>query len=455
MEIFQVDKQCPEQALHFARVEGSVRRSQWRVALLSMVFVCGFGVVVSPQVQLDVCGCKNNPGSLGDFNTLDPATYPPGTISAFRVLAIPLPPDGVLVFNSMNLQLRPMDGGFLPVTFTRNAANTPVTLLVSGNVTIGTSVTLNISADPIVQASANVLGKGSLGGPGGFRGGDAGYQLVNFARMGGAGSGPGGGIGGNDYYYVNGHGTNATFVGAADLLPLIGGSGGGGGGSATNAAGCGGGGGGGGGGALLIAADGTITINGQITADGTAGGNYGGDPNCSSNGGGGSGGAVRLLATTLSGSGNVYARGGSSGVGPVAAGAIRLEALNNNLTVGQTTPLATRAAGPGPIVNPITPTVAITTVGGQAVPSPPGGGAGAIDLVLLAPGQTPIAFTTAGVPTGTTVDVTVKPRVGGLPVTTPVTLGNCDANGTCLESVTFDLPAGAYFLEARATFTRP
>jgi len=441
MEMFQLDK--------------TVRQSHWRVALLSIVFVCGFGVVVSPQVQLDVCGCKNNPASLGNFNTLDPSTYPPGTITGSRILEIPLPADGVMVFNSMNFQLRPADAGFLPVTFIRNAANTPVTLLVSGNVTIATSVHVNLSADPIVQASTNILGKGSLGGPGGFRGGDGGYQLVNFARMGGAGSGPGGGVGGNDGYFQTGHAANATFVGAADLLPLIGGSGGGGGASISTAPGCGGGGGGGGGGALLIAADGTITINGQLIADGAAGGNYGGDPNCSSNGGGGAGGAIRLLATTLAGSGNVYARGGSSGVGPIGQGSIRMEALNNNLTVGQTTPLASRAAGPGPIVNPVTPTVAITTVGGQTVPSPPGGGAGAIDLVLSAPGQTPIGFTTSGVPTGTTVNVTVKPRVGGVPVSTPVTLGNCEVNGICLESVTFDLPAGAYFLEARATFTKP
>jgi hypothetical protein len=304
-------------------------------------------------------------------------------------------------------------------------------------------------------ASTNVLGVGSLGGPGGFRGGDGGYQLVNFARMGGAGSGPGGGLGGNDTYNAGGNGANAKFVGAPDLLPLIGGSGGGGGASMTTAPGCAGGGGGGGGGALLIAADGTITINGQITA---IGGNAGsaGSTTCASYGGGGAGGAIRLLATTINGNGNVYATGGSDLItGPAPSGAIRMEALNNTLTVGQTSPLATRAAGPGPIVNPVTPTVAITAVGNQPVPAPPTGGRGGVDIVLSAPGQTPVAFSTSGVPSGTTVDVIVKPRVGGAPVKTPVTLDNCDANGTCLASTTFDLAAGAYFVEARATFTRP
>ena len=150
------------------------------------------------------------------------------------------------------------------------------------------------------------------------------------------------------------------------------------------------------------------------------------------------------------------AKGATSTFGTASNGAIRMEALTNNFPVtGTISPPASRALGPGPLVNPITPTVAITTVGGLAVPSPPVGGAGAIDIVLAAPGPTPVAFTTSGVPLGTVVNVTVKPKIGGAPVTTPVTLGNCDVNGTCLASVTFDLSAGAYFIEARATFTTP
>ena len=132
-----------------------------------------------------------------------------------------------------------------------------------------------------------------------------------------------------------------------------------------------------------------------------------------------------------------------------------MEALNNNLLVAQTNPIASRTAGPGAIVNPITPTVAITTVGGQLVPTPPQGGLGLVDLVLAAPGQTAIGLATSGVPTGTTVAVTVKPRVGGLPVVTNATLSNCDANGACLANVAFNLAAGAYFVEARATFQTP
>ena len=79
-----------------------------RTALFSMIIVCGLGVVVSPQVQLDVCGCKNNPASLGNFDSKDTSTYPPGTTSnAVNTMEIPLPADGVMVFNSINLVERP------------------------------------------------------------------------------------------------------------------------------------------------------------------------------------------------------------------------------------------------------------------------------------------------------------------------------------------------------------
>ena len=430
--------------------------ARWRTGLLSALLVCALGVVVSPQVQLDVCGCKNNPASLGAFDTANAATYPPGTtMPNVNIMEIPLPPDGVMIFDSLNLVQRPQYIGYgLTVRFIRNAANTPVTLLVSGNVNIATSVQLVVTGDPGTTGSTNDLGRGGLGGPGGFRGGEGGYQLVNFGAFGGAGLGPGGGAGGISTYYASGHGGGGTFLGAPDLLPLVGGSGGGGGGSTEVTPGCAGGGGGGGGGALLLGVNGTLTIDGQIIADGGNAGSWG-TATCASGGGGGSGGAVRLLATTINGAGQVYARGGSGGNPVAQPGAIRLEALTNTLTVGNTTPLAARAAGPGPIVNPITPTVAITTVGGQPIPQPPQGGLGNIDLVLPAPGQTDVGLATTGVPTGTTVNVTVKPKVGGVPTVTPVTLTSCDTNGACLANVTFNLAAGAYFVEARATFATP
>src|SRR5436190_2600840 len=86
----------------------SSQPSGLRTSLLSVLLICALGVVVSPQVQLDVCGCKNNPASLGSLDTSNTATYPPGTTSLqYNSVEIPLPPDGVMVFDSLNLVERP------------------------------------------------------------------------------------------------------------------------------------------------------------------------------------------------------------------------------------------------------------------------------------------------------------------------------------------------------------
>jgi hypothetical protein len=421
---------------------------------VAIVIVLALGIRSSAQ-QLDVCGCKNSPASLGNFDTLNATTWPPGTTSAFRLIQIPLPADGVLVFNSMNIQPRTTDSGLIVVSFVKNAANTPVTLLVGGNVTIALNSTISVAGDNGVQASTDVLGTGGVGGPGGNRGGDGAYQLVNFASVGGSGLGPAGGAGGANTFFAGGNGVGGNFLSSVDLLPIIGGSGGGGGASTTSASGCSGGGGGGGGGGLLIAANGTITINGQINADG-GNGLPESNASCSSGGGAGSGGAIRLLANAVAGTGNVFARGGSNRAGGRAgAGGIRVEALSNTMNVSATDPLAARTAGPGPIANFTNPTVAITAVAGQAISATPQGAFGVVDLVLPVPGPTSVDFATSGVPTGTTVNVVVKPRVGGGPTTNTIALSNCDPSGNCLGTTSFNLASGSYFIEARATFQTP
>jgi len=445
----------------------------WRisaVALALIVWPFARGAVL--HAQLDICGCNGNPASNGDFDTANPTPAQQALISssAQQKLEIVLPADGVLVFNSLNLRPRttPNDFGTLTITFKRNAANTPVMLLVSGDVTIASGVTLSVSGENGTSGTPDVLGNGGRGGPGGYPGGDGSYQLVNFGTNGGAGLGPGGGGGGTGSYlsgnafHSENSGGNGMFVGSNDLLPLVGGSGGGGGASnmsTYNGIGCTGGGGGGGGGALLIAANGNLTINGQAMADGGAQGNYY-HYECASSGGPGSGGAVRLLANTISGSGHVYARGPSGFNGPSGAGKILMEALNNTMTVGSTDPVATRLPGPGPLANVVNPSVAITAVGGQPVPSPPQGVFRGVDVLLAVPGSTSIDLATSGVPSGTTVNVTIKPRVGSAampaPQTIPVPVTGCDGSGACLFSTTVsNLPAGAYIVEARATFQTP
>jgi hypothetical protein len=417
------------------------------------------GVLWTPgHAQIDICGCAQAP-SLGAFDTLDPATYPPGTQSSFRNLLIPLPEDGIFVFDSFNIAPRPSDSCLLFVGFQRNNANTPVTILVKGNVTMsGTSCTesqLYVSANGGGNGNVQFVGAGGLGGPGGFRGGDGAYQAMNGASDGGAGFGPAGGLGATASPFIQGH--LGSFLGSPDLLPLVGGSGGGGGASNSSSAGCAGGGGGGGGGAILIAANGTISIGPffLVLADGAGRGdpsNFG----CASRGGGGSGGAIRLVAQTITGNGFLGARGGrgdSSSDGNFApVGRIRMESIINTFT-GSTDPIALRATSPGPLVSPLNPRVRITSINSVAIPDPPAGLYGAaVDVVIPAPALVPVNFSTSGVPTNTTVEVTVKPRVGPPPQTQTVTLTNCDSAGNCQGAASFNLAAGTYIVEARATF---
>jgi hypothetical protein len=96
--------------------------------------------------------------------------------------------------------------------------------------------------------------------------------------------------------------------------------------------------------------------------------------------------------------------------------------------------------------------VSITQVGGNAIVPAPQGYLGSIDVVLPAPGVTGVNVATTGVPSGTTVEVKAKPRVGGDPVVSVVPLTNCNTSGNCAATTTFNLASGAYVIEARATF---
>ncbi|MGE5245128.1 MAG: hypothetical protein ACM3SQ_12940 [Betaproteobacteria bacterium] len=427
---------------------------RWLIALT--LVACGVFVAGRQGIAaLDICGCIGSPKSLGAFDTIAGTGLPPGTTSAFRSMTIPLPADGVLVFDSANFAVRPSDSGVLDVFFTRNQANTPVTILASGNVTIGTSVTLHLTGDGGTGGSNGGAGVGGLGGPGGFRGGDGAYQAVNGTTDGGAGLGPTGGASG----LASGttRGGDGTFFGLPELLPLVGGAGGGGGASFSTSLNCAGGGGGGGGGAILIASNGTISISGALLADGGGAGTPS-NGGCATTAGAGSGGAIRLVADTIAGTGALYARGG--GIPFVASssgksGIIRLEAITDTLPPGNTDPPASRTTVPGPIVNPFSPTVVVTTVAGQAVPTPATGNMAGVDVVIPAPGPAEIDLGTSGVPGGTVVEVVVKPRVGSGVLTLNTTLSNCDTAGNCIAAVTPTLAAGAYVIEARATFQTP
>jgi hypothetical protein len=396
--------------------------------------------------SLDLCGCATVP-NLQPFDSTNPATFPPGTTDNGTTLTLQLPAGGVFTFSRMNVLNRSL-------TFSRNDTNSPVIILVAGDVnlssTIGCCLSTSVSGSSGSGGSSTLAGVGGAGGPGGFRGGDGASLAINGAAIGGAGFGPAGGDAGTASPFTNGGG--ATFLGVPELTPLIGGSGGGG-GSSTSAAStsCSGGGGGGGGGGLMSEANVTFTIQVmQLFADGGSGAGQG-NGNCASAGGGGSGGAIRLVANRFVQNGfvNLLARGGNS----ATDGRIRLESVETSAqTLFNAWPPAQRVVGPTPIANAITPTVVITSVGGSAVPLVPVGTFGAIDVVLSAPGPATIVLATTGVPGGTSVQVTVKPRIGGVATAQTVPLVNCTQAGACDASTTFNLTAGAYVVEARATF---
>ncbi len=428
-----------------------------RAALCAALVAVALSAPNLAQTALDICGCAN-------VDADNSATYPPGTTGCApgttcngATITFAVPPDGVLKFSSVLI-----DGDF-SVRFSGVRPGVPVTFLVAGDMRLAgrfCCFTLDISGANGSSGSTATAGVGGQPGPGGFRGGDGASLPINLATIGGAGFGPGGGNGGDPATGSLGA-QGGTFFGLPELLPLVGGSGGGGGGSNGTTASCSGGGGGGGGGALLIAVNGTLTLsNFQMFADGGSGGGPGNGA-CAAGGGGGAGGAIRIVAGRMveGGTGQLLARagGGSSFSSNGTAGRIRLESLDNSAQTAfsGSQPAPLRIAGPGPLFNPLLPKVTITTVGGAPVPESTTGATGGTDIVLPTPGPTTIGFRTSGVPSGTTVLVTVKPRINGAPVSATVPLVNCDGTGVCNETAVFNLAAGAAVVEARATFQVP
>ena len=355
----------------------------------------------------------------------------------------------MLIFDS--IRLVDIVGFTTHLRFVRNGNNTPLTLLVAGDVLVGGGTEISVEGADGGSPTDSVPGTGGLPGPGGFRGGDGAYLNVNGARDGGDGLGPGGGAAGSADAFTPGG--NAVYVGRGALRPLVGGSGGGG-GASSGTSNCSAGGGGGGGGAILIAADGTVTVNGTIDADG---GNNAGNRNgnCATNGGDGAGGAIRVVAETITGSGTMVARTGRGST--ATRGRIRMESLNNTFRQNGADPVAVRTQQLYPLVSPLTPTIAITAVDGTTVPEVLQGAVGGVDFVLSAPGVVNLQVETSNVPAGTTVEVAVKPRIGGTALRETVLLEqqNCDSAAQCVVFASFDLQSNTYFAEAQATFQTP
>lgn len=422
------------------------------ILALSLGLAGGIPAGADAQATIDLCGCIDHPDSLGAFDPKDQTTWPPGTTIERNVMEIPLPPNGVLVFSAFK-GVKWMSGTNY-IVFKRNAANTPVTILVAGDFSIEPYVDIHLIGRDGENGRREINGRGGRPAPGGFRGGDGAYLDVNGAKIGGEGLGPLGGAPGGGEPLENGG--EGKFGGRDDLLPMIGGSGGGGGGSAATGN-CSASGGGGGGGALLLAVNGKVSIGGAIFADGGRPGGYRSNKECSSFGGGGSGGAIRMIAREVVGTGYLRARGRRGDRGGMP-GVIRIESLTEDqLNPDRVAPPAIRTGVIGPLINPIPATVRVTSIGGQAMPEVVSGTEGGVDVVLPAPGEVAVEVQTTGVPAGTMVEVALKPRAGegGRRDSAELAPSSCTPEGLCKAFITFDLPSGAYFVEAVATFRTP
>jgi hypothetical protein len=415
-----------------------------------------------------VFGYAFNSGSTGADGAFSP------TVNT----VLDLPPSGVFNFTTVNIP------SGVTVTFRKNASNTPVVWLATGDVTIAGSVVLSGTSSAAVGAAGNGFlgddGVPGVGGVGGYDGGRGG--TVGTSNLGGAGLGPGAGTGGtignesisnralggagggfgsagacsqacqtwgNGNYNISSVG--GVTYGSNLLLPLIGGSGGGGGAAGVAFAGSGG-----GGGAILIASSGTVAVTGTVLADGASSGASAG-VGSGGTGGGGSGGAIRIVATAISGDGSINAAGGSVGGqaadwyahgGQAGVGRIRLEAETFTRTAATTPAYSTSI--PGPLFIASAPTLTIASVAGVAAPLSPTGNA---DITFPAdtPNPVTVVLNTTGVPPGNTVKFTVTPAYGAPIVVTSAALTGTTANASTSVSVT--LPSGPSTMSAITTYT--
>jgi hypothetical protein len=400
----------------------------------SLILMAGLYVIAAGGLAAAQTFSSGSTGALGALNPITNTT-------------IPLPPDGVLNYTTVTVPAG------VTVSFAPNAANTPVTLLATGDVTLAGTITVN-GANAVASSTTF-----ASGGPGGFRSGLG-------AALGGsttetAGSGPGGGT--TTPLQRNGnYGAPGSFV---SLIPLLGGSGGGGAPATSLTAGETG---SGGGGAILMASSTTITVasTGTMTANG---GNAG--VNCfagtSFESGAGSGGAIRLVAPEILGAtgATLRANGGTLGCNNGTLpqpGRIRLESLNpGGFPTGNVSPVPSIAGAPGPVspagipVLAGVPSITIASVGGQAATTNTGSYTTPdVSLPVGTPNPVPVAITAANVPLGTVLTVQVVPRLSATSTVNASALAGTFSHSTATANVT--LPAAQVsVLNLFGSFTLP
>jgi hypothetical protein len=344
------------------------------------------------------------------------------------------------------------------VTFKNHASRAPVVWLVSGNVTIDGTVSVDgQNSQPNLSIAEP--------GPGGYRGASGDY----LGTQPGAGFGPGGG--GPGYIYGNtsvrayaggGYGSAGTrnsgepwyppvlqgiAYGNPSLIPLIGGSGGGGSlqGSPSSPSS-----GGAGGGAILLAVSEKLHLSGTIRA---AGGGVVDTPAS------GSGGGIRLVAGEVSGSGSILAPGGVPNQGGV--GRVRIERTLNSGTI---------AVFPDPSVIVLddrstailwppsgAPEVRVVSIGGGAAPADPRAEFGTVgaDVALPLTSSTQILVETKNVEQGSQVKVRGIPRSNGQFTEVVATVDSILSNDPLVIRWKADLPVNVGYSVVQAHVVRP
>jgi hypothetical protein len=341
-------------------------------------------------------------GSTGADGALNTASW-----NGNLQLILQLPPTGVFNFTTVDVP----SGRTL--VFKRNAQNTPVVILATGNVTIDGTIDVSESLDPFNGRRAS--------GPGGFFGG---LPAEN-------GFGPGGGQAAG----ITNESRAGRWVGPLTLVPIIGGSGGAGFCGLPES-------GGGGGGAIVLASSGSIVGSGLIQASGHA-------TACSSPGGG-SGGAIRLVANSIAFNGSLLATGGPS----AGNGVIRLEAPLGalNFTGGANPNAVLSTVNPSVVPNPF-PALQLISFGGTAIPSGSGNRIDTADILLSNQLSDPIPLVVQGmnIPVGTPVILQISRSPNA--TAAPVSLAGTDQVSTATLSVSGLDRTQVVFMFASVTFT--
>ncbi len=203
----------------------------------------------------------------------------------------------------------------------------------------------------------------------------------------------------------------------------------------------------------MIASSGTLSGSGNIWARGGSGVNR-----CSGGGGGagGSGGAIRLVANVITGGVNLnFSAGDSPGcngtyyTGPSSPGYARLEAFDYHDYTGGAGPNLVSFSAPFPVTQANPPQLRITSVAGVAAPALPRGSfTSQPDVVVPSSQANPVtvALQANNIPLGVVLPVTVRPESGAPTTVNSTALAGSEASSTATASVS--LPPGLSVISA-------